>query len=1055
MFTNHFKTVMKQKRSRVSAIRFWLYVFFLAASTNNILARNEHMKFDQIYFQQGLLSDWVFDIAQDSLGFTWFAGHTGLTRYDGRTSRHFYANPALQNSLTENQVFRLLVANRNEIFCSTIGGGLNLLNVKTGHFQKIHLGDDPDLNYVTTGLKLNKNRYIFLAGRQKHIIILTREEDEFSPTPIPLRWQNDNIFFHENKARDIFIDPVDSNIIWIVGNFRIFKFDLSREILTLEKDFYQLLNRNINFENIVAVSWLDKDHLILNLIGIGFHRYNVRNYKLEFLFYDPVAPEATAAIEKSSGGIFWLGSKNGKLFRYDSTENHLENISLFPHDLNPFSIETIFEAPDKTILIGTKGQGVLKYNPYKNAFRNSKMRKLVSTEEDMIRTGYLHVHQPWYYYTRLRQTGVFRLNLTNNAVSLLSGSAIENINRGNIINWKDKNLLTHNMQKLFLIDTRNNSLIRYPVPLLDSITQNEDRHIRFIIPLQETELLITGNDFLMLIDNERNCLTDLRMHTDIDFIESPTAIRENERILLHDEEFLYDWRPEDQSIEKLTFTDPHFSDMFKSIRRIFPFRGNYFLFSALQGILKVTIENGAIYTQKHLTAPQNLLSNNIYNASMDNDSVFWLTTGLGIIRFDPINETVINYSYEQNLPILYQDRPPRINDAGYFAINTSKHFIWAKKEDLSPTGVNSNIVLHSLFINDEERTSGLLSDQFVSLTLKYDENNIRIGWSHITPLPHAYYRMEYMLENFDETWKKPTDGFFATYTNIPPGKYTFRIRAENLHDKNEVTTLRIPVSVTPAYWATLWFKTLVILFLVLVIYLIFRLKIDSIKKQERLKTEYNKRLAELELTNLRSQMNPHFMFNSLNSIKHYILKNEKEKAAEYLSNFAQLIRDILNYSKVELITLDDEIKTLRRYIELEQMRFNQGFECEFLIDPLIDTCQVYVQPLILQPFVENAIWHGLMHKSSDRKMEVRISLDKNRLMCKVKDNGIGRRQAEIIQSKSGIKKSYGISITQLRMQKNDKESRIEVLDLTDASENPAGTQVNIRLPYRVSENSFA
>ncbi len=1046
---------MKQKRSRVSAIRFWLYVFLLAASTNNILARNEHMKFDQIYFQQGLLSDWVFDIAMDSLGFTWFAGHTGLTRHDGRTSRHFFANPALQNTLTENQVFRLLVANRNEIFCSTIGGGLNLLNMETGNFQKINLGDDPDLNYVATGLKLEKNKYIFLAGRQKHIILLSREEGEFSPAQIPLKWNNDHLLFHENKARELFIDPTDSNIIWIIGNFRIFRFDLSEKSLTLGKDFYHLLNRNINFESIVAVSWLDNDHLILNLLDKGFHRFNVRNHTLEFLFPDPVAPEATAVIEKSSGGFFWLGAKNGKLFRYDPTENHLENISLFPHDLKPFSIESIFEAPDGTIFIGTLGQGVLKYNPYKNAFRNIELRNLISGEIDFIRTGNLHEQQPWYYFTRLREKGIYRLDLKNQDVSLLKGSLVENIHRGNIVNWKDENLLTHNLEQLFLINTKNNSLERYPIPLLDSITGNQERSIRFLILLPQEKLLIIGNDFLLLEGNKENWFTDLRLHPDIDFIESPSAILENDRILLHDEEFLYDWRPEHQHLEKLKFSDPHFSSLFKSMRRIFPYGGNYYLFCAIQGVFTVTIENGGIHTAEHLTAPEKLLSNNIYSAAMDSDSVFWLATGLGIVRLDPSTRTVINYSYEQNLPNLYQDRAPRINHSGYFAINTSEQFIWSAMEDLSPTGINSTIVIHSLFINDDEWVTGTMSHSNDPLTLKHNENNLRVGWSHITPLPHAYFRMEYMLENFDETWKKPTDGLFATYTNLPPGRYTFRIRTVNLHDKNETTTLVLPLTISPAFWATLWFRSLIVMILAFVFYLIFRLKIDSVKKEERLKTEYNKRLAELELTNLRSQMNPHFMFNSLNSIKHYILKNEKEKAAEYLSNFAQLVRDILNYSKVEVITLDDEIKTLKRYIELEQMRFNQGFECEFFIDPLVDKCQIQVQPLILQPFVENAIWHGLMHKSTDRKLEIRITLANNKLLCQVKDNGIGRRQAEIIQSRSGIKKSYGISITQLRIQQNDKDARVEVLDLMDTSGNPSGTQVNIKLPYRVTVHTYA
>jgi LytS/YehU family sensor histidine kinase len=211
-------------------------------------------------------------------------------------------------------------------------------------------------------------------------------------------------------------------------------------------------------------------------------------------------------------------------------------------------------------------------------------------------------------------------------------------------------------------------------------------------------------------------------------------------------------------------------------------------------------------------------------------------------------------------------------------------------------------------------------------------------------------------------------------------------------------------------------------------------------------------MAELELQALRAQMNPHFMFNSLNSIKNYILRHESQKAAEYLSNFAHLIRMILQNSREAFVSIQDELETLLLYIDLEKLRFRDGFEFTCQIDDRIDTSSIHIPPMLVQPFIENAIWHGLLHKEDDRHLAIRISQNNGTVICEIDDNGIGRERAMAIKSKSATRyKSMGMGITSDRIALLNSMSalgiHIEITDKVNTQGEPEGTLVKIQIPH--------
>jgi tetratricopeptide (TPR) repeat protein len=219
---------------------------------------------------------------------------------------------------------------------------------------------------------------------------------------------------------------------------------------------------------------------------------------------------------------------------------------------------------------------------------------------------------------------------------------------------------------------------------------------------------------------------------------------------------------------------------------------------------------------------------------------------------------------------------------------------------------------------------------------------------------------------------------------------------------------------------------------------------------ERAKASLQQRAKELEIQALRSQMNPHFIFNCLNAINRFILSHETEAASDYLTKFSRLMRMIMSHSRHSLITLAEELEVLQLYLDMEKLRFKDVFDYRIVQDDAIDTGDTYIPPLLLQPFVENAIWHGLMQKEERGLLTITLRVDNDILTCTIRDNGIGRRRAGLLKSKSAEKhKSMGLQITAERMAlltgKGETAQFFKIEDLYDDDGEAAGTEVALTI----------
>lgn len=231
-----------------------------------------------------------------------------------------------------------------------------------------------------------------------------------------------------------------------------------------------------------------------------------------------------------------------------------------------------------------------------------------------------------------------------------------------------------------------------------------------------------------------------------------------------------------------------------------------------------------------------------------------------------------------------------------------------------------------------------------------------------------------------------------------------------------------------------------------------RLHVEQMEHQHQ-QDELRRRAEQLEMKALRAQMNPHFIFNCLNSINRYILVNDRMAASNYLTTFATLIRMVLENSEHSLITLADELEMLKLYLELERLRFKNAFNFSITFINTLDTNTIRVPPLLLQPFAENAIWHGLMHKDGPGNIDIAFRLEESMLYCIITDDGVGREQAGKLKMKpAGSRKSLGMQLTAERLSllspPDQTDTFFDIEDLVDEQGAAKGTKVLLKIPHQ-------
>lgn len=326
--------------------------------------------------------------------------------------------------------------------------------------------------------------------------------------------------------------------------------------------------------------------------------------------------------------------------------------------------------------------------------------------------------------------------------------------------------------------------------------------------------------------------------------------------------------------------------------------------------------------------------------------------------------------------------------------------------------------------------------------LPYYLNTVNISFK--APCFNGYSGIEYswQLEGEDNTWSPPIKNSSVSFIKLPPGNYRFKVRARKSN-----TNWGPPASflfvISEPYWQTWWFRTGILAIVIALLVFFFKNRLQQIQHKAQVRTQ----LQELELKALRSQMNPHFIYNALNSIQALVLNDQPHEASGYISKFGRLLRQVLNHSEHSVVLLQEELSALELYLQLEQLRLNFTLDYTIETAATINPLAERVPPLILQPFAENAVWHGLSKKQGDKKLHIYITTDNNWLVAEITDNGIGRKQA-VGKTRQPQHVSKGMDITERRISEfnhNPAVAAIEIVDLYNENNLPIGTKVILRI----------
>ncbi len=349
-----------------------------------------------------------------------------------------------------------------------------------------------------------------------------------------------------------------------------------------------------------------------------------------------------------------------------------------------------------------------------------------------------------------------------------------------------------------------------------------------------------------------------------------------------------------------------------------------------------------------------------------------------------------------------------------------------------------------ILLIDEIRIGNKAVEKQPHYHLDYKAGHININYMGISY--SSILKYAYRLRNQEDTTWRFTDERNVEFVSIPPGKYNFEVFAINdLGVKSEIESVVFLVR-TP-FWMTFWFVLICIVILVLMISIIISYRFRKLRS----KIEIQRKMILTEQQALSARMNPHFIFNALNSIQKFLLTGDRKSSNKYLTIFSRLMRNVLDNSKENLIPLESEIEALNIYLELESMRFKDKFSYKINIDQKLDMKSSKIPPLLFQPYVENAIWHGLMHKTDGvGKLTIDLVDEGKHITCIISDNGIGRSEALSLKKYNNIKyKSSGMTITGRRMELVEKffdqKFSSKIVDLYDKG-CPSGTRVEINFP---------
>lgn len=489
----------------------------------------------------------------------------------------------------------------------------------------------------------------------------------------------------------------------------------------------------------------------------------------------------------------------------------------------------------------------------------------------------------------------------------------------------------------------------------------------------------------------------------------------------------------------------------------------YWMATKNKGIMVWNPQNDSVYK----VSKQNGLADNSVTALFCKDSIIWAATRFGLNKV--VIKDTANFSYEictytkKHGLLSNQINDIAVIDSTVY-VGTNKGLCFFNYHVIEKNEVPPPVYISKLKINEEDTT---VRKTYV---LNYLQNNISIQFVGIAYKAQKDILYKFRLSGSDTSWSY-TKNTEVRFPQLPSGSYNFEVYAQN-EDRvwsNEPAT--ISFEIRPPYWKTWWFRSIIVLVFLSFIWILFLLRMKEIKKRnllrleeerkrnkiekeaEKKRIELEQNLSQTQQKLVTQQLNPHFLFNTMTSIQSMIFKNQKMEAVNLLSRFARLMRQGLEYSRIEYATISECIEFFKNYIALKSINLEENIDVRIVIDEQVNAEDTLVPPMMIQPFIENAIIHGLSPKGKDMILSIKFFTKGGKIECIVEDNGIGMQESQKLKSSKDIHhKSFGVKIINetldLMNKLHNEDFSIRYEELEKQNIGSFGTRMLITFPIK-------
>ncbi len=996
--------------------------------------------FETINQNNGLSNNSVNALYKDADGFLWIGTEDGLNKYDGtkfKVYRHFESD---STSLVGNQVMKIRASTNGKLWISSHCWGLSELSVYSGKGTQ-HKENPNDKNKLVSNCDIDVLQDNVGNIWVKNSVALSLYHPKTKTFSTEFRVPNDTSIIH----RMIY----HKGILWLATLSGNIGYNIKTK---------QLLPTPLLFNNDAAsteiLSFINDDIIL----SVGWERglyVNDTKQKRSIHFFEKLNVGDAKMITINQKKQLWVSTNNG-LYVADYpndlmslTDKSFTHYFANNNDVNAISSNYLGQIlqDDKGIVWIATANGVCKFNPshllFQPQYLTSKTvdKKFFNYYPNNVFINTNSLGKTFYWLSNWHGAGLLKVDTNFNVIKRIEFKHYENNffvqhysqNVSNVFQFAKDTLALATWDGLWLYDELNDKLIKQ-FQFNDKDT-SQPKHSRIDYGLKDNE----GNIWVGTYSQNLRKLNAVTHNWQVfEQGEESTKTKNNRN------DFLFI-----DSKKRLWLSDVSYYELITKEFIKLKMEGNTSSITEdKKGNIWLATENGiAKYIEptkdfKFYNSSNGLLANHIYNLLIDDDNNLWATSAYGLICINDDKNLIRNFTtvdgLESNALSCVLSKLPNGNLLISLDNLEPRHFTVFNPKTLLQQSIDLPFHFTAVQIFNKEKRVETNLDSIKELHFGYKENLFSIHFKALEFGNAVNIRYRYKLINVSNEWIDIGKQDNITFTNLGYGSYTLLVEATSAAGIWMNKTLRMDLIIHPPFWRTNWFYALMILCVGIVIFILVKRRIKTIQTKAVLQQQ----LTDLEIKALRSQMNPHFIFNCLSSIQATIMQGENERATDYVDKFSLLLRTVLNQSERPNITLQEEIDYLTTYLELECFRY-EDLQFNVNAESVEDAAFIHIPGMLLQPFIENAIQHGLSHKIGEKKISVLFEETENTIKVTIADNGIGRDASkEINKNRSLAHQSLGIKNIEDRLKFLFKDDKVRV-EFIDEKE---GTTVIINIP---------